>query len=342
MALFLPTDTFAYVDATEKIVRVDGTDVIDRGFWSGSMAYQPMDVVQFDNMLFVALAANFNMSPTAIVDDNWSSLVRFNEQQPEHTAEEAYQIAVAGSILAWNTYGSLVAGDFLPNQPKVVQCSHINWGTTGDQVNAGQMPYNATYATVQDALDAIFYVPLQVTSFGNTVNVAEIGATVPNTTLSWVYNKAVTSQSIDQGIGVLASGLRTTPATGPWTNGITWTVTASDGTVTAHRSTGISFMNRRYWGPDASPAINDAGIIALSSEFASSFSQSRTITAAAQYIYFAFPSSFGTPQFTVNGLLNTAWTKTTRSFVNASGHASSYDIWRSDNLLTGTYNITLS
>lgn len=339
MALFLPTDTFAYIGLDEKIHRVDGTDVIDKGFWSASIAYNGMEVVQYDNMLFVALTANFNMPPTAIVDENWSSLVRTSGAAIPSDAE-IYQIAVSGSILAYSLYGTILSGNYPPDS---IRCAVIDWGTTAEQVNAAQMPYiSDTYPTVQAALDALLYVPLQVTSFGNSVGVAELGASVASAQLTWVYNKSVVSQSIDL-IGVLPPTLRTiNDGDGPWTANRTWLLVASDGTNSASRSTSLVFMQKRYWGADASVAIDDAGILLLSSEFASSFAQSRTITAAAQYIYFAFPTSFGTPQFTVNGLLNTAWTKTTRTFVNASGYSSSYDIWRSDNLLTGTYNITLS
>jgi hypothetical protein len=318
MSLFLPTETFAYIGVDDKIIHVDGTDVVDKGFWSGSIAYQPNDVIQYQNSLFIAIAASFNQFPTSIRDDSWSIMVRLTEQ------------ASSGGT------------DWLQDAPDVVKCSHIDWGTTAEQVNSGQMPYNATYATVQEALDALFYVPLQVTSFGNTVGVAEVGQSIFANSLSWVYNKTVASQSIDQGIGVLPVDDRSVSIAGTWTTDQAYHLSASDGTNSASATTSLVFRQQRYWGPSSSPAIDDAGVIAFSQEFATSLGQSRTIAASAEYIYFAFPSSFGTPTFTVNGLLNTAWTLTARAFVNASGYSSSYDIWRSNNLLTGTYQIILS
>ena len=206
MALFNPTDLFAYIGSDGRINRVDGTDVIDKGAWSPTIAYNSMEVVQYGNMLFVALVANFNMAPTAIVDDNWSSLVRTSGEQTP-TLDEVYQVALSGSNLAYATWGSLQAGDFLPNQARVIQCSHVNWGTQGDQVNAGQMPYNTTYLTVKDALDAIFYTPLQITSFTNSVGVVELGVSVASASLAWTYNTSVISQSIDK-LGVLTPSLR--------------------------------------------------------------------------------------------------------------------------------------
>ena len=102
MALFLPNEAFAYIGADEKIHHVDGTDVIDRSVWSGSIAYVPNDVVQYGDMLFVALAANFNMAPTAIVDDNWSSLVRTAGIDIELTVEEVYALVIQTGSVAYD------------------------------------------------------------------------------------------------------------------------------------------------------------------------------------------------------------------------------------------------
>ena len=45
----------------------------------------------------------------------------------------------------------------------------------------------------------------------------------------------------------------------------------------------------------------------------------------------AFPSSFGTPTFTINGLTSTAWTKVRdNAFVNSSGGTTSYQVWVSN------------
>ena len=344
MALFLPTDTFAYIALNGEIVRVDGTDLNDTGGpWLGSIAYQPKDVVAFQNGLFVAIAASFNQPPTAIVDMNWSSLVTTPAPFVGHSADEAYALAEAGSNLAYVVYGSLAAGGAgIPNVPQAVFCHHVNWGTGADQVNASQMPYQGAYATVQSALDALLFVPLTITSFGNTVGTVEIGQTVSVIGLSWVYNKTPVSQSIDQGIGMIPVPVYVYTDTGTFQSSRTYTLSATDGSSFLTRQTTVAFLNKCYWGASNDPAITDAEILALSYEFATSFAQSRVITASAEYVYFAFPASFGVPSFTVNGLPNTAWQVTNRVFVNASGFSNSYSIWRSVNLLTGTYTIVLS
>jgi len=267
-------------------------------------------------------------------------------------AQSAYDIAVAGTNLgtqaynlaqdaydlAWDTYTGTV---FIRNENAQVFCNHISWGTGTNNVNAAQMPYSSTQ-TVAQVLDLLLYVPLQLSSFTNNVNTLEQGSSTSNVVLNWAYNKAVTSQSINQGIGSLPIAQRTVTDTGTFSTTRTYSLSATDGTTSDGGNTSVTFMQKRYWGVSVNTSLNDAQIIALSSEFSSSKSQSRIITAASEYIYFAYPASFGTASFTVNGLPNTAWTLVTRAFVNASGYSESYNIYRSDNLLTGTYTIIVS
>jgi hypothetical protein len=184
-------------------------------------------------------------------------------------------------------------------------------------------------------------VPLAVSSFSNSIGVVEKGSSVASANLAWAYNNPVTSQSLDNGIGSLLPTVTTYHDVGPWTSNRTWTLTGSYGTDTVHATTSILFESKRYWGPQAATSLTDGQIIALSSEFGTSFGMSHSITCAAQYLYFAFPASFGIPTVTVNGLVNTAWTVVARAFVNASSYNTSYNIYRSNNLLTGTYLLAL-
>lgn len=182
-----------------------------------------------------------------------------------------------------------------------------------------------------------------ISSFVNNVNSAEIGSTVNSTVLTWVLvGGAITAQSINQGIGSLAIGLRTKTDNTAYTTNRTYTLTVTDGTNSPTKNTSVVFMNKLYYGVSANATLTDPQIIALSSELTTSFLvTAKTLHPAGQYLYFAFPTSFGVPNFIVNGLLNTAWTLVTRAFTNASGHTESYDIYRSNNLLTGTYIVSM-
>lgn len=182
-----------------------------------------------------------------------------------------------------------------------------------------------------------------ISSFVNNIGTVEIGSTVNSTVLTWTLGGTTpTFQTINQGLGSVPVGTLTKTDSSSYTSSRTYTLTITNANGSASASTTVSFLNKRYWGPQALTSLNDAQIIALNSEFASSYvGFNHTIVCAAEYIYFAFPQSFGVPNVNVNGLLNTAWTITSRAFVNASGASVNYYIYRSNNLLTGTYIVQL-
>lgn len=174
----------------------------------------------------------------------------------------------------------------------------------------------------------------------------EVGSSVATVSLVWSYNKTIASQTLaGTGTTTPLTADRAQTATGPYTTNVTFTVTGDTGSETDDATTSVLFKSKRYWGVSANATLTDGQIIALAgSELATALAQTRSLSPSAQYMYFAFPASFGTPTFTVNGLLNTAWSKvrSASAFVNASGATVSYDVWRSDNLLTSTYSVVLS
>lgn len=97
-------------------------------------------------------------------------------------------------------------------------------------------------------------------------------------------------------------------------------------------STALTFTprNKRYWGLSASTTITDAEILALSSELATSRVQTRNdFNPTGQYIYFAYPASFGLATIKFNGYIATsAFQMTPRPFVNAYQHEEAYYIYR--------------
>lgn len=196
---------------------------------------------------------------------------------------------------------------------------------------------NVTYTTVDAALDHLLYVAPDVSSFTNNRNNVEIGTTITSTILNWANNKTMTSQSINQGIGSITPSLLTYTDNSSYSTNRTYTITVGDGTNTDQASTSITFLNKRYWGVSSNTSLNDAQIIALSSELATNNTKTFTVNPSAQRIWFCSPASFGTHSFTVNGFSNTDFTSGTQTHVNASGNSSSYRCTYSNNLLTGTF-----
>ena len=93
----------------------------------------------------------------------------------------------------------------------------------------------------------------------------------------------------------------------------------------------------RWWGSSTAAAITDQQIVAqLTSDMADARAQTRSIVASAAYLYVVMPASFGSPTFTIGGLVNSAWQTTTRSITFTGQAARSYTIYRSTYPITGT------
>lgn len=130
-----------------------------------------------------------------------------------------------------------------------------------------------------------------------------------------------------------------------------WTPTldADKGSENDTAALTITWTRRLYTGRDASGAIvTQAGILGLT-DLSTPLDQNRqtsfSLTCANEYVYYCAPTSYGTPTFTVNGfsggfsLVASAVSFDTQ---NAAALASDYDIWRSDNLLTGLINFVVT
>ena len=102
------------------------------------------------------------------------------------------------------------------------------------------------------------------------------------------------------------------------------------GTKTTTNSVVFVPRHKRYWGLSTSASITDAELRTLNSELATSRVQTRNdFTPVNQYIYLAYPASFGLATIKFNGYIATnSWPLTTRNFVNASGYTESYYIYR--------------
>lgn len=238
--------------------------------------------------------------------------------------------------------GSSVDAPFSPGRagPPGPKGDKGDKGDPGDPgaSDAAHVTYeNDTHATVQEALDALLYVPVDITSFSSSVNTVELGITVQSVVLNWTINKLVTSLSITNGVGVVQPSSVSKTVTGPWTADQTWTINASDGKSSDAASVSLQFRQKRYWGTSASETLVDSQIIAFASEFATNRNRSVTYNATGgKYPYYCYPASFGLPTaVTVGGLVFSDFTVTTRAFVNASGYSSTYNIVRFNGIQTG-------
>ncbi len=128
----------------------------------------------------------------------------------------------------------------------------------------------------------------------------------------------------------------------------TFFMTVSDipnGTSTVSASTTVAWSSAVYWGKTPTFALPSMSVVGSQPAWADgagvgsgkTLSGSRAanysgINGAGQYLVFAWPTSYGTPAFTINGLPNTAFTKIGNavSHTNMHGYTINYDVWISN------------
>ena len=220
-------------------------------------------------------------------------------------------------------------------------------------ITAG-MSFSGTYS-IQQMFDMLLYpyIPLTTSITGGTT--LEFGNPSLLIPLSWSVTKnsnTITSILVN-GVPVVPTGnSQAGVASGNAIQNVTtiFGITASDGTTTVSATTQVVWRNARYWGVyNSFGALNSAQIMGLTGagvgsgigpgpggagkELSTTRVQTRNgIDGGGNYLTFAWPTSFGTPTFVINGLPSTAWTKVNNNytFTNTYGYTASYDVWMSN------------
>jgi len=183
-------------------------------------------------------------------------------------------------------------------------------------------------------------IDLVVELSGGSIN--EVGLTVDDVSFSWTLSRDVTSQILDNGIGSIPPGTTIYDLIAAGITGnTTFTITVADEIDESQSSTSVLFKHPVYYGIGGE-TIDNAGVLALSGyELRDDREAEFDVIGGGYYIYFAMPASYAPePTFFVNGILNTAWEKTTIvGFENASGYIEPYYIYRSTYLQNASDNI---
>lgn len=213
-------------------------------------------------------------------------------------------------------------------------------GPKGDPgaTDAAGVTYGET--NVEEALDTlksqmadVLYKAIQITSFTNNVGTAEMGSTVNTVVLNWATNKTPEELTLD-GEGIDKTLKTKTIENANIKSNKTYTLKAKDERdAEATKTTAINFLNGVYWGvAEDKSSFDSAFILGLTKGLQGSKTKTFTVNAgAAQHIYYAVPSRYGTPSFKVGGFEGGFAKAATIEFTNASGYKENYDIWKSDN-----------
>jgi hypothetical protein len=240
--------------------------------------------------------------------------------------------------------------------------------------------------SIQEMFDLLLYpyvAPVGTLSIPNS-NPRQFGGST-SVSISWTATKnknTITSIKVDGSTVVPTGNTQTgtkisigTHSTSPGTQVVqSFTMSVGDGVTTVTSSTTLVWQNKVYWGkvnlssisnpnlttdPSYSNSVGDvttdsiikgltgAGV-SPGSVLSNSFSKTYTnIDGGGMYLVFAWPSVFGTPKFTVNGLLSTAFTKVrgstySNTFSNELGFVANYDVWVSNTAQNSPLTIVIS
>ena len=194
---------------------------------------------------------------------------------------------------------------------------------------------NKTITDIQKDIADLKYVPIDITSISNNVGVVEMGRTINVVILSWTTNKTPVSLTVDgESVDANAESIQLNTTI---TSNKTFTVVATDERdATDTATTGITFYNGVYYGV----GTETTDLLTLNKKLQSGKGITFTANAAdGQYIIYALPTRYGTPNFNVGGFDGGFSKLMTINFTNASGYTENYDVWVSDN--TGLGNTTV-
>lgn len=214
--------------------------------------------------------------------------------------------------------------------------------TTADGVSYKDSNVANALDELTKRMDDVQYTPIQITSFSNNVNTAEMGSTVNTVVLNWGYNKEPKKATLD-GSG-LDVKLRTKTIEGAGIkSNKTYTLTATDDReAKATKTTAITFLNGVYYGVGTAVggAINNDFVKGLTKKLSGSKAGSFTVNATeGNYIYYALPKRLGTPTFFVGGFEGGFALEKTFEYTNPSGYTESYDVYKSTNAGLGSTKV---
>lgn len=206
--------------------------------------------------------------------------------------------------------------------------------------------------SVQYMFDTLLYPYTAPTlSLSTSVSILEYGNT---TTISLPYSVTKGKNTISS-ISILtpAGSSPITPILTPTTSGTlgsvtptlntttTFTMSVNDGTVHT-TSASVTWQSRRYWGVFPTFTLPTSGQITgltgagvgSGSELSTTRTQTRlNMNGSGNYLIFSWPSTFGSPSFTINGLSSNAWTLIgTQSVTNTYSYTILYDVWLSNTI----------
>lgn len=179
-----------------------------------------------------------------------------------------------------------------------------------------------------------------ITSFTNNKKINEKGSTITSIVFTWKNNATLTSLSLDT--TTLTPSLTTYTLTETITDNRTFKLNAAKNKETLTLQTSISFINGLYYGVSSSFSLDSSSVLTLTKKLQSTKNTTFTVDPTTnEYIYYAIPSSYGTPTFFVGGFEGGFTEYGTLNFTNTFSYSEQYVVYKSDNSNLGHTTVTV-
>lgn len=211
----------------------------------------------------------------------------------------------------------------------------------GDKIGYTHVDH-PSFVNVKNALDYILYSPMMVTLSGG--GNFEKGQTVQNVYLTWVINNTPITQSLNHGIGSILPGITNYDALNVnLITDTTYTILADDGISSDSDDTIVKFLSRARWGIGSANQSSDLFILGLASSVLTD-QKERSINlniGSGQRGYYAIPSSFGVPIFTVGGIEGGFELVAEVTHINTFGHSELYRVYQTEQENLGSLTVVI-
>tara|TARA_B110000285_G_scaffold214820_1_gene260578 strand:+ start:291 stop:1508 length:1218 start_codon:yes stop_codon:yes gene_type:complete len=312
-----------------------------------------LNIADLTNAVFntssVAEGATITLSPSYGTDTTFD-IVGSGAGLSVTTANDIVTLSHTDTIRA-DTTGT-VSGVFGDTVDVITNVSSNGKGhLTGVETSTLTLP---NVQSLEDRLDALEYVPIDITSFLAPVNsIYEYGSGPGSFTLDWSTNTTPSSliliSPISGGVPVSTGDTSYTEPTFTVNSTLgaetvnTWELYAYDAQNNeASESFTLTWVYPFFFGEDSADLSSGTGIEGLTSSISRKSNKTIAVSATNEFIYFAYPQTYGL----LNSILDGNGFNVTSSFTQygasvyqaVSGDSISYNIYKSNSVTTINQN----
>lgn len=198
-----------------------------------------------------------------------------------------------------------------------------------------------------------YIVPAFAISSFSGPSTQEVGQTLTNPSFTASYNRPASTAYVQDNQGNPVLDVSATPTAFSYLHAytktannasVTWNLAASENGDTGTSSTSASWRPRVFYGVGIDGLSTESDIEGLANQ---PLLPSRQVTftvspGVGEYIYFAAPSSYGTPTFIIGGFEGGFDLVGTVSVTNGYGVTQNYDLWKSHNPNLGSTTVQVT